>query len=331
MVAGGKVAELVAAQDLNPEVKKRQNVHHDTATGVEVMVEVGVLTESELKQLMERVSDADVELGATLNTANIVSAPMIDHLGDMANLYVISLRNLPCHEIHSLRRMKVFSSSLLNLQECLVEAARQLGEAQPKNLFQHRQAQEKDKLPSGFKDTGGTRHLQDIQSLISKVAKKTEKAVAKAAAAKAAAAAEDEEDTGEDDRQSRSEQESDASESEVEVRKVAPAHAVKQEAGSKRPNSGAAAAKKRSKTKEPSDDEDFEGGSQEITGEFLKCVKKLGSVPQCFYQLKPEEIMKKKQKIGRSLDAVSRLFLAGSMGVYSVLLRFKVVLCCLSC
>lgn len=173
--------------------------------------------------------------------------------------------------------------------------------------------------------------MQDIQSLISKVAKKTEKAVAKAAAAKAAAAAEDEEDTGEDDRQSRSEQESDASESEVEVRKVAPAHAVKQEAGSKRPNSGAAAAKKRSKTKEPSDDEDFEGGSQEITGEFLKCVKKLGSVPQCFYQLKPEEIMKKKQKIGRSLDAVSRLFLAGSMGVYSVLLRFKVVLCCLSC
>lgn len=148
MVAGGKVAELVAAQDLNPEVKKRQNVHHDTATGVEVMVEVGVLTESELKQLMERVSDADVELGATLKTANIVSAPMIDHLGDMANLYVISLRNLPCHEIHSLRRMKVFSSSLLNLQECLVEAARQLGEAQPKNLFQHRQAQEKDKLPS---------------------------------------------------------------------------------------------------------------------------------------------------------------------------------------
>ncbi len=227
VLSGSNIAAIARQNDINPEATKRQNVNKESTTEVKVWVEVGVLTESELKQLMDRLVPGGggfEESSNVLKSSSILPVSMKDHLGENASLYVVSLRNLPCHEIHSMRRMQVASTSLMSLQDCLVEASRQLSDRHGDVAFKHHVTEQLAHLPSGFKDTGGLRHLQDVNSMLAKVQKKASK-LAEAKAAKAKADAEDEQSAGE------SQQEPSESEGGSEVEVVAKPVFVKQEAG----------------------------------------------------------------------------------------------------
>lgn len=207
VLSGSNIAAIARQNDSNPQVTKRQNVNRESINEVKISVEVGVLTESELKQLMDRLVPGGggfEESSNVLKSSSILPVNMKDHLGENASLYVVSLRNLPCHEIHSMRRMQVASTSLMSLQDCLVEASRQLSDRHGDVAFKHHVTEQLAQLPSGFKDTGGLRHLHDIPSLLAKVQKKASKLAE--AKAKAKAADDDEPEGGSEQEPSEREQ-----------------------------------------------------------------------------------------------------------------------------
>lgn len=85
-------------QELNSHVLERGNLFNQTMLGREVFTEVGIVTETELKDIANRVVGVRIE-----KLQAVGSSGLTDHLGEVANsFYVISLRGLPCDEIHSM-------------------------------------------------------------------------------------------------------------------------------------------------------------------------------------------------------------------------------------
>ena len=294
--------EVNREHDLHPDVQTRTNVNKGKAAAIETYVEVGVLTEQELKGLMVRVGGTNFDEGEKLKASGLEAVPLSDHLGkEDVQLFVISLRNLPCHEIASMRKMKVSFAQILSHEACLVEAARQLSDGQPAKVHAHVMISHHEKLPSGFKDTAGIKHLKIIDQLIGKVKEKKDERVAKVEAARRALDPHDEQ----------SDYDEESSESGVEVREVK--GGIKQESAAKpKATKGRKAAKSESAVGGMRRDsaEPVVGGAGdegELSDELRRCAEKYGTTPACFYMLDPQAILNSKPRCGRSLDAVSRL------------------------
>lgn len=294
IVEASKLLGEINHNEVNSSVIGRGNVFEQSLVGREVFTEVGVVTESELQDLVQRVSSVQIEkVKATGLTPTTV---LKDHLGEPANsMYLISLRNLPCGEIHALRRMKVFSSGVVHMDNVLVDARRQIRECEAREMFIHHVSKFIQNMPTGFHDRSGFRNIATTEDIVAKLQKHERKVQ------EARQAAKEEENS---DEEQESEQEDNGDESDASVQ-VANPHSHKAPASvSVRSTAKSKSKRKRAASPEPEMQDVETSENQDLDADLKKIATRLGSVPSCFYALFPETIMQSRKKCGRSLDAV---------------------------
>ena len=278
----------------------RGSVYDQSLQGQEIYVEVGLLTEAEMTELIERVDGEKID---KLKTTDVKSFNLKDHLGCSTTMYLVSLRGIPCSEIHGLRRMKVFCSSIIHQDKILLEAHRQLQAQQHNKLYEHHVAKHISVLPAGFHNTSGFKSIQTLADIQGKVERKKQRL---AAAEMAAAVGAD------------SQQESEAdSESEGAVivdnphQDKAPSMISSLRKNRRRKGAATAGTTGNAPNEKGTPIVDVPDGQEgDLDPELLPVAERLGNVPPSFLALNPEKIMSEKRKCGRSLDGATCLFLA---------------------
>ena len=275
------------------------NVIRENRNTTEIFAEVGVVSEAELTALLQRTQGLDIE---KLKASGVTSADGLwDHLGqdfpEKSGIFLISLRNLPCGEVHSMRRMRVACTRGVMMQDLLLEARRQLVDSQHIKVHEHALQIRSKGMPTGFRERNGMRHLLDVKDIAEVVAKKQEEQNKKRR---------QEEVQSEEEEREETEEEDDEMDGDIVLVKQAVAEApVKSEPGASKQS------KKRKKEAKPEPEEDVEiGDGGDLDQELQGCADRLGQVPACFHALKPALILETKSKCGRSLDAVTRQLLS---------------------
>lgn len=276
------------------------NVIRERMNTTEIFAEVGVVSEAELTALLQRTQDLDIE---KLKVSGVTSADGLwDHLGqdfpEKSSIFLISLRNLPCGEIHAMRRMRVASTRGVMMQDLLLEARRQLVDSQHIKVHEHALQTRAKGMPTGFKERNGMRHLLDVKDIAEVVCRKQAEQDKKRRQEEPPSGGEEQETEEEDDDM--------GSDEVVVVKKAAAASEapVKSEPGAK--------SKRRKKQEEQDDDVEIGGTDGDLDQELQQCADRLGQVPSCFQHLKPAVILEGKSKCGRSLDAATRQLLPSS-------------------
>ena len=123
--------------------------------GTKVFMEFGLVTPAELEQLTA-VQGCRPSAPATQMTTQV---------GTTQHMHVILLNGLDCGTIHSMRRVQVYTDTFISQEEMLLEAARQLHEQQPQNVFDHNYARLLKTSPVGLKEANGQRHLQTVADI----------------------------------------------------------------------------------------------------------------------------------------------------------------------
>lgn len=295
LLGASKLFDQVQEQQANSCVQVRGNLVDETEAGKEVFQEVAVLTDQELMDVMKRTQGT--ELDRTKETGSI-PVSMRDQLGQPVSLHVVSLKGIPCSEIHSLRRLRIFSRQGLVLQDLLAEASRLLQDDELQKQHQHHAATRLANQPTGLKDTS-TRHIPTLQTLEDKYNKNTAKR--KSLVAEAKAALEEDEEEDDEDSQAPSEEDGVVVMSMPSKTTDIPSKGKGKRRRGNSPTKGSTKEEKKGKDGRESIEISDAG---DIDPDLLEVAKRLGNVPACFAALNPQEILEKKPKIGRSLDAV---------------------------
>ncbi len=273
----------------------RGSVYDQSLQGNEIYVEVGLLTEAEIAELIERVDGEKID---KLKTTDVKSFNCKDHLGGSTTMYLVSLRGIPCSEIHGLRRMKVFCSSIIHQDKILLEAHRQLQVQQHNKLYEHHAAKHISALPAGFHSTSGFKGIQTLADIQGKVERKKQKMAEMAAA------------VGVGDSPQESEADSESEEAVI----------VDNPHQDKAPSMISSIRKNRRKKATPTVSTTGkgekgtptvdvpDGQEDDLDPELTVVVERLGNVPPSFLALNPEKIMSEKRKCGRSLDGATCLY-----------------------
>lgn len=256
------------------------NVIREKSNTTEIFAEVGVVSEAELTALLQRTQGLEIE---KLKASGVTSADGLwGHLGqdfpEKSGIFLISLRNLPCGEVHSMRRMRVACTRGVMMQDLLLEARRQLVDLQHIRVHEHALQGRAKGMPTGFRERNGMRHLLDVQDIAEVVTKKQAEQNKKRK--------EEEAQSDEEEREETDEEDDEMDGSVVMVKKAVAEAPVKSEPGASKAN------KKRRKEDKQEQDEDVEiGGGGDLDQELQQCADRLGQVPGCFHALKPALIL----------------------------------------
>ena len=139
----------------------RGEVHDVEQRGAMVFVDFAVLTEKEMQDL----------LASRPQTAKALkSEPTLLHgqTGKQQLMHVMSLDGLTCCEIACLRRMRIFTSVHLAMEEMLVEASKMLHGGHADNVFQANWQKLVNKQPPGLRDTSGFHNIPSKKDLLAK-------------------------------------------------------------------------------------------------------------------------------------------------------------------
>ena len=139
----------------------RCNVLDVEQRGTMVFVDFALLTDKEFQELLaERPRNA--------KTLKSEPTSMYGQTGKTQQMHVLSLRGMSCCEIHSCRRLRVYSTMFLAQEELLVEAAKMLHSQHAANVFQANWEKIVAKQPTGLRDTVGFRSIPSTEELLAK-------------------------------------------------------------------------------------------------------------------------------------------------------------------
>ena len=86
----------------------------------------------------------------------IESFMLPNHLGQQSKHYLVGLQGLPCDVIHSMRRIRYFTSAGVSHEEVLLMASRQLIEEQGGRLFKFHTGLQLQNNPPGMQSPDGS-------------------------------------------------------------------------------------------------------------------------------------------------------------------------------
>ena len=129
----------------------------DTETrGYRVFMQFGLLTEAELEKFT----------GKKPGALKVQGCSMPSQTGSRQQMYLITLDDLSCCEVHAMRRIEMFTSLALSQEEFLLEASKQLHKEHATNVFQFNYEGVLQKNPVGLRDaTGYRQHVKSLEQL----------------------------------------------------------------------------------------------------------------------------------------------------------------------
>ena len=134
----------------------RANVKDTETRGYRIFMEFGLLTESELEGLTGKKPQARQVPGFSMQSQT----------GSLQQMFLVTLDGLSCCQIHSMRRIEMYTSNALSQEELLLEAARQLHKEHAANVFEFNYAGLLKKNPVGLRDaTGYRQHVKSVEQL----------------------------------------------------------------------------------------------------------------------------------------------------------------------
>ena len=135
---------------------KRANISDYESRGYTVIMEFGLLTEAEFEDLV----------GHKPSAVKATPTSLPSQTGKKHPMFLVTLEGLSCDKIHCMRRIQMKTTCYLTNQEMLLEAARQIHESQPQNVFEYNYEQLLKDNPVGMKDaTGYRKNLKSIAEL----------------------------------------------------------------------------------------------------------------------------------------------------------------------
>ena len=138
-------ARLIYGGDEAPDFQPAGSVGEENLRGTEVYTEAGLLTEAEVMRLVGA-------LPSSLNLKDLSEYGLVrNEHGEPRKLFLVSLAGLDCGAIHSLRRIKMFSTIELRRSTHLLPARQQLTPSQPKDLMDANYGEMLSALPNGVK------------------------------------------------------------------------------------------------------------------------------------------------------------------------------------
>ena len=149
--AGDKGADIACPSDL-----KRVE-----QTGVMVFMDVGVLTEGEMKNLTGQPANK-LKVEKKLEVETGLKSP----LGGEAKYFVVSLSGLPASDILAMRRARVWSDTFLSCEDFLLQAANQLLKDQASKLYTHFREENASNNPTHLKNDAGYVNLAEVAEMI---------------------------------------------------------------------------------------------------------------------------------------------------------------------
>lgn len=269
--AGDKGADIACPSDL-----KRVE-----QTGVMVFMDVGVLTEGEMKNLTGQPANK-LKVEKKLEVETGLKSP----LGGEAKYFVVSLSGLPASDILAMRRARVWSDTFLSCEDFLLQAANQLLKDQASKLYTHFREENASNNPKHLKNDAGYVNLAEVAEMIDDNARTIPQDGQP-------------EQRADDDAHSVSEDEGEG------VKAVHAGAQMKMAANKSKQAAKGRAKKAQSDSAKALDEEEVAMECADMEGmepELRQVATKLKSLPKCFTKLNVNSIMDG-AKIGRSIEA----------------------------
>ena len=143
-------------------VSLRSNVADTERRGMEIYRELGLLTETEFDKLSGQTSSSTV---LKLDVESDVPNQWGNKVG---KFYIVSLEDLTCAQIHSMRRMKIYTDLSVSHEQLLLEAANQIISSQGSATFDNLATVQVKSLPRNVKDESGWGRILSLNELMDK-------------------------------------------------------------------------------------------------------------------------------------------------------------------
>lgn len=129
---------------------------------MEIYRELGLLTETEFDKLSGQTSSSTV---LKLDVESDVPNQWGNKVG---KFYIVSLEDLTCAQIHSMRRMKIYTDLSVSHEQLLLEAANQIISSQGSATFDNLATVQVKSLPRNVKDESGWGRILSLNELMDK-------------------------------------------------------------------------------------------------------------------------------------------------------------------
>lgn len=152
------MAVNVSMGENEANIAQPSNVYDKEFRGMEIFIELGVLSESELKKIVDDVPNT--------KALKLEAHQLPDQVGEITSYYLVSLEGMSCSQIHSMRRVKIFTTVGTSHEEVLLSASKQLTLGHGTNVWKHYANLQRAQNPTHLRDGAGYQNILTIQDII---------------------------------------------------------------------------------------------------------------------------------------------------------------------